>query len=148
MEKIEFKNLPDKTTPINTNNLNLLQDNVEEAINNVEKTINDINTYSTEETFTGKYWVDGKKIYKKCFDRKNPSKGEIILGNVDKIIEHNLWAESIYDNTYPVPYNSPDEAGYDTAVNLLINTVRIDLGNYYITTDNFWGFIEYTKITD
>lgn len=27
--------------------------------------INDMNTYSTDETFTGKYWIDGKKIYTK-----------------------------------------------------------------------------------
>lgn len=32
MTKIEFKNLPDTTTPLSADNLNLLQDNVEDAI--------------------------------------------------------------------------------------------------------------------
>lgn len=35
MNKIEFKNLPDTTTPLSAENLNLLQDNVEDAIDNV-----------------------------------------------------------------------------------------------------------------
>lgn len=30
--------------------------------------INDCNTYSTNETFTGKYWKDGKPIYKKILE--------------------------------------------------------------------------------
>lgn len=33
MTKIEFKNLPDTTTPLSASNLNTLQDNVEDAIN-------------------------------------------------------------------------------------------------------------------
>lgn len=39
MKKIDFKNLPDKTTPINADNLNLLQDNIEESINEVDTKI-------------------------------------------------------------------------------------------------------------
>ena len=35
MQKIEFKNLPDTTTPLSAENLNQLQDNVEDAIDNV-----------------------------------------------------------------------------------------------------------------
>ena len=35
MEIIEFKNLPDTTTPVNSTNLNQLQKNVEDAINGV-----------------------------------------------------------------------------------------------------------------
>ena len=35
MQKIEFKNLPDTSTPLSAENLNLLQDNVEDAIDNV-----------------------------------------------------------------------------------------------------------------
>ena len=31
------------------------------------KYINQCNTYSTSETFTGKYWIGGEPIYRKCF---------------------------------------------------------------------------------
>lgn len=36
MQKIPFSNLPDTTTPVNDTNLNLLQTNVENAINGVD----------------------------------------------------------------------------------------------------------------
>lgn len=39
MTKIEFKNLPDTSTPLNAENLNALQDNVETAIGVVENEI-------------------------------------------------------------------------------------------------------------
>ena len=35
MEKIAFKNYPDTSTPIDANNLNLMQDNIEKAIDDV-----------------------------------------------------------------------------------------------------------------
>lgn len=38
MNKINFKNLPDKTTPLNATNLNALQQNVEDAITTLETT--------------------------------------------------------------------------------------------------------------
>lgn len=38
MEKIDFKNKPDTSTPINANNLNLLQDNIEKTINGIIET--------------------------------------------------------------------------------------------------------------
>lgn len=49
MEKIEFKNLPDKTTPINATNLKKMQDNIEEAIEvqNVIETDTNLNDYKT-----------------------------------------------------------------------------------------------------
>lgn len=40
MEKINFKNLPDKTTPINAFNLNKIQENAESAINTLETNTN------------------------------------------------------------------------------------------------------------
>ena len=35
--------------------------------------VNDCNTYSTDETFTGKYWIDGKPIYRKVITGTTPS---------------------------------------------------------------------------
>lgn len=48
MTKIEFKNLPDTSTPLNASNLNTLQDNVEDAINNITIELDD--TVSTSST--------------------------------------------------------------------------------------------------
>lgn len=41
MTKIEFKNLPDTTTPLSAENLNQLQDNVEDAIDNITIELDD-----------------------------------------------------------------------------------------------------------
>ena len=83
MEKIIFEDLPSTKTPINSANLNLVQDNVENAINdkpnalNVKSTntqdtyscdyINKLHTYSTKEQVIGT-WVDGKPLYRKTIN--------------------------------------------------------------------------------
>ena len=38
--------------------------------------VNECNTYSSSETFTGKYWNNGKKIYRKIFPQISISSGE------------------------------------------------------------------------
>ena len=57
MEKINFQDYPSTDTPINSTNLNTLQ-------NNVENEINKISSYSTTETIVGK-WINNKSIYRK-----------------------------------------------------------------------------------
>lgn len=57
MKKIVFEDLPSQNTPINANNLNKMQDNIETEIN-------EIKDYSTEEQIIGK-WIDGKPLYRK-----------------------------------------------------------------------------------
>lgn len=70
MEKINFVN---NTQPyINDTNLNLLQTNVENAINDAKSTVkNEIlqgEVYSTNEIKTNKVWTDGKPIYTKVLE--------------------------------------------------------------------------------
>lgn len=48
MQKIEFKNLPDTTTPLSAENLNLLQDNVEDAIPTLDSTVSTSSTNGVE----------------------------------------------------------------------------------------------------
>ena len=46
-------------TPFNADRMKHIEDGIyENSLDNV---------YSTDEVFTGKYWIDGKKIYKKTF---------------------------------------------------------------------------------
>ena len=59
MQKITFKNLPSTNTPLNATNMNLLQDNVEDAIDEAS-----LETYSTSEKQSGT-WINGKAIYQK-----------------------------------------------------------------------------------
>lgn len=43
--------------------------------------------YSTEEQFTGNYWIDGKKIYRKVIT-STVNYGTIVLSNVSCIVNH------------------------------------------------------------
>lgn len=54
MNKINFKNLPDQTTPVNANNLNQLQINVENAINEVANRIVTTGSYTTTDAIPSK----------------------------------------------------------------------------------------------
>lgn len=60
MIKIPFSNLPDTTTPINDDNLNLLQDNVEDVFNG-DVPMGDIKT--TGMTFSGNIYNEGAPYY-------------------------------------------------------------------------------------
>lgn len=68
MEKIIFEDFPSIETPINAENLNEIQTNVENAINEVDNKFN----YSTEEKKIG-IWVDGKPLYKRVLLGTLPS---------------------------------------------------------------------------
>jgi len=57
MAVIEFKNLPDTSTPVNANNLNSMQQDI----------------YSTSEIKTNKVWTDNKPIYRKVISTNTPS---------------------------------------------------------------------------
>lgn len=88
MEKINFENYPSTNSPINGTNLNLLQDNVEDAIN--EKNTNII-TASFSENYTlvnnGSYevlFLNNAKINGSAFSLQND--GGILIGEgVSKI---------------------------------------------------------------
>ena len=59
MQKINFQNLPNTTTPINATNLNAIQTNTETAINGVASDVSDVaSTLSTLSTNVSNY-VDG-----------------------------------------------------------------------------------------
>lgn len=48
MNKIDFKNLPDTSTPLSAENLNLLQDNVEDAIPTLDSAVSTSSTNGVE----------------------------------------------------------------------------------------------------
>lgn len=56
MNKINFQNLPNTTTPVNATNLNQLQTNVENAIN--EAITTGVESATNE-------WIDGEQVFRK-----------------------------------------------------------------------------------
>lgn len=112
--------------------------------------INKRNTYSTDEVFTGKYWIDGKKIYRKVIDTT--------IGNILNAL-NNIPFDSIVfiDGRYESNY------GYKWKINSNVseNDYRLTLynststGEFLISRGSFAGdnyniqvVFEYTKTND
>ena len=104
--------------------------------------------YSTEETFTGKYWIDGKKIYRKVI---LSTVGNInsILGSLN--IEHtiNLFgkANSNYNQKWSIPNIYHIEPKYNNTVTYKGEIPEIQFWEFYRETDAVEVIIEYTKTT-
>lgn len=130
MTKIEFKNLPDTSTPLSAENLNLLQDNVEDAIDNVASDIptidSEISTSSTngvenqaitnyvdeiEETGTtnGWTWRKWRNGVSECWKNKTWS-----------VSVSNAWGTGLYYGTI---------TGDDFPTNLFIETPALSFSN-------------------
>lgn len=93
MKKIIFEDLPSTKTPLNAENLNQIQENVENAINEV----NDKFNYSTEEKIIGIY-ENGKPIYEKIIEHTIPiGSSELDLSklNIEDLIDYNSICKRI-----------------------------------------------------
>lgn len=108
--------------------------------------------YSTEETFTGKYWIDGKKIYRKVINTGElpNANGKTInhnISNIDNILNINGWTYRNTDNVFlPLPNAASDNTSitcYSNKTNIAIVTYS-DRSSFTIS----YVIIEYTKTTD
>ena len=109
--------------------------------------INDCNTYSTSETFTGKYWIDGKPIYRKVLS---------VTGTIGNTIAHNIanidYVSIVQQSFY---YNNNWFHGYVND-NFFVNAYAVDNTDVKIAFGNSWSglftkaiiILEYTKTTD
>lgn len=108
-------------------------------------------SYSTDEVFTGAYWIDGKPIYRRCFYFETPPANNTVLiyNNIDKCIKSGgtqKWGTTYFEFPYVEGYGS-------TRVRLspLVNNLHrlyLDLENLnnQVSECNWW--FEYTKTTD
>ena len=139
------------TTPLSASNMNAIQDNAEEAIDEVATTLEQLktdvenkHTYSTEEQVIGT-WIDGKPLYRKVVTgtTKNVVSGEIDtkigITNVDTVIS----------------YSANVDGWIITYLTRLINlsgTLRLDIMNQEsdsgFSVKPFKCIVEYTKTTD
>ena len=110
--------------------------------------------YSTEEKFTGKYWIDGKRIYRKVVSVSNKeisSAASISTGitNLNELISLNGIYTNISGGT-KTPYPLTQNTG--TILNCVYYQGNIGfVGNetYSMATDRIHTFIlEYTKTTE
>ena len=109
--------------------------------------LNEQRSYSTEETDTGKKWIDGKPIYRRVITGwipKNVSNYNVTSWNIDKMIDLRGFIVQNNGNTLILPYNVGNG---DSLLIYLNNTktylVAIIYGGYATTEATV--IIEYTK---
>ena len=141
MDLIEFQDLPNTDTPINSENLNY----------NFKK-LNKANTYSEEEQVIGD-WINNKPIYRKVIEVSQYSNGfkeiAVNIANVETIISLRGMAQK-GNEAFAIPsaYNS----SYFDPVVAVINGTTLTSLRLNSTSDrtSYYGFliVEYTKTTD
>lgn len=136
MALIEFKDLPDTTTPITADNLN----------NNFEE-LNNRSIYSFNEIVIGTF-VDGRPIYRKTvYISSYPNASEVMydvgLINVDFTI-------NVYGNANNLIVNGARSANPQGAIDAFVenNLLKIATGNVDRSLHSGYIHIEYVKTTD
>lgn len=134
MEKIIFEDLPSTNTPINAENLNKIQENVENEINNKFK-------YSTEEQIIGT-WIDGKPLYRKKITITEIGTGTSLnIENMENIFIDATHSYIYWNNDYVFPI---DRAMF--ILDKITGTIKSD--NPEVSDWKSSIIIEYTKTTD
>lgn len=141
MNKIEFKDLPDTTTPLSASLFNEMQDNIEKTLN----------TYSTTETVIGK-WIDEKPLYRKVVNfgaLPNTTTKSVSTGyGATDIVVRNLYGTGVYSNGIAIPLpNTSDVAGEIVKMVLANGNINITTSNDR-SSANAYIILEYTKATD
>ena len=160
MEKINFVNKPNTTTPINDKNLNKMQDNIESAIEETNENVDTINSdlsefnnYSENETFTGKHWTNGKKVYRKVLNlgslpNAEQKKYSWNIENITEVTDFKVYAiDSNNGSKLSLPYVYPSTSYID----YWITVEYVTLSDILIVTGidrsrfNLQVVLEYTK---
>ena len=114
---------------------------------NVLNTINENNSYSTEEHPTGKKWIDGKPIYRKVIDcggMPNASLKNIpnVLSNIDYVISIQGSASN-GSVILPLPY-STSEASNNDSIQVYIADNKTSLN--FICKSNLSSYLGYVTV--
>lgn len=154
MEKINFIN---NVTKANADTFNTMQDNIEDAINEVDEKTLDI--YSTDETRIGT-WIDGKPIYRRVvpFDEsKVPSNNTIEIAdlsswNIDLAITIRgflgYFANQGDISTSFRPISLGSGGSDDIRMDIDNKKLRIRTFSNWVGWNRNCAIVEYTKTTD
>lgn len=144
MDKINFQDYPSTDTPINSTNLNTLQ-------NNVESEINKISSYSTTETIVGK-WINNKSIYRKVITGNSISSdvNTGITGYEDIIDMKVFLKQSNATSWRPLPWlfvlnDAIGSAIWAGGFYFMDGILKFQVGSNLKNISKFIAIIEYTK---
>lgn len=107
--------------------------------------------YSAEEQVVGK-WKDGKPVYKKVITGTTNSNDNalVLVTNVDKIIDHSICiARENTEQIHPLSGTMADGThAYPLFLNTYTNEVCLYITNQEYQSQEFYGWVKYTKTTD
>ena len=107
--------------------------------------------YSAQEQFTGKYWIDGKKIYRKTFNEISAALdvGFTLSTGVDTLVDHSFTLKR-KNGSWVIPYyfTATDCAGLYLDVGSNTDLMGVVRGASTIYGGVLKGWVEYTKTTD
>ena len=111
--------------------------------------INNTNSYSTTETFTGEYWIDDKPIYRKVFDRGSSMDSfSHNIQNVDNIWINNDKTVRIHSSGNSLPING-GTSNSNISTSCYANSTTVTINNMASVSPNqVYVCVEYTKTTD
>lgn len=140
---------------VSDSDMNEIKSVVNNAIDQIDTNATDISNigaYSTTEVDTGKKWIDGKSIYRKCLTGTTPtgSTSSTLITSVAKIISYNIIVKrNGIDQYHPL---STAMCNYDSshAFPLFLSSggdVLLYIINSSYQGQEYYGWVEYTKLS-
>lgn len=126
-------------------------------INDTNKAINYINDnyhaqYSLNERFTGRYWIDGKKVYEKVIHVSGFSSSISVnhsISNFDRALSINLFMANSEKDNYMIPRAHRDNRHDGISVVITKTQIMIEVGESNdFSHMNGYAIIKYTKTVD
>ena len=136
-----------------------LKDDLPDTSKSITQNISSINTkitenifhYSTAETFTGKYWIDGKQIYSKVINIPEQEAGILVetdLTSLNISTPISIKGMMVFNPNYYTPVLSSDQE--DVTLNVYIsikdNKLQVMTGTKRKIFDGSFVILEYTKV--
>lgn len=104
--------------------------------------------YSTEETFTGKYWIDGKKIYRRCFYYPNGVNIYNQWSEIKNKENESLIISGLWSTVTPFSSNNTIVSGVCAVGITSANKIVVYVNHFEEAQGTKAIVLEYTKTTD
>ena len=108
--------------------------------------------FSTEEQWTGDYWIDGKKIYAKVIQSTKANlENDVNSIGIDTMLYVFGNVRSKFNNTFFIPNSYDLEKDYSIYVyypNSNSKHIGINFGSYYSDNTTAMLYVIYTKQTE
>ena len=135
-------------------NAKISSDLIVKKVDNVAKPI-DYFQYKTSEQFTGRYWIDGKKIYCNVITKRNIALSDGVniahgISNINQVIDYDVATWHTGSGTLVKYYSSASGSSNGLSVRLSKTDIQF-VGNdtwAASTSRVIYAIIYYTKTTD